>query len=81
MATHLAALAKATDGPLTQREQEVAGLIAHGLTNRQIAEQLVISPRTADRHVNNILDNLGLATRVEVAAWAVVRSSMTAGSG
>ena len=71
VATHLATLAKVTDGPLTQREREVAGLIAHGLTNRQIAEQLVISPRTTDRHVSNILDKLGLASRAAVAAWAV----------
>jgi DNA-binding NarL/FixJ family response regulator len=83
VATQLAALAKATEGPLTQREQEVAGLIAHGLTNRHIAEQLVISPQTAHRNVSNIMDKLGLATRGEVAAWGVVpgASSMTAGSG
>ena len=49
--------------PLTSREREVAVLIAQGLTNRRIAEQLVISRRTADRHVSNILDKLGLGSR------------------
>jgi DNA-binding NarL/FixJ family response regulator len=61
---------------LTVRELQVAGLVAEGLTNRQIAERLVISARTADRHVSNILAKLGLATRAQVAAWSVeTRSS------
>jgi non-specific serine/threonine protein kinase len=57
--------------PLTRREREVAALIARGLTNRQIAERLVISERTADGHVANILGKLGLKTRAQVAVWAV----------
>jgi len=57
--------------PLTPREREVAVLVARGLTNRQIAEALVISERTADTHVGNILGKLGLATRAQVAVWAV----------
>jgi ATP/maltotriose-dependent transcriptional regulator MalT len=56
---------------LTLREREVTGLIATGLTNRQIAERLVISERTADRHVSNILAKLGLSTRAQIAAWDV----------
>jgi len=60
-------------GPLSSREAEVAALIARGLTNRQIAAALVISPRTADRHVANILDKLGVSSRAEVAAWARAR--------
>ncbi len=56
-------------GSLTLRECEVAGLIAEGMTNPQIAEHLVISPRTADRHVSNILNKLGFATRGRIAAW------------
>ncbi len=56
---------------LTERERQVAGLVAGGLTNRQIAERLVISERTADRHVSNILAKLGLTTRAQVAAWSV----------
>jgi predicted ATPase/DNA-binding CsgD family transcriptional regulator len=60
-------------GLLTARELEVAELIARGSTNLQIAGQLVISPRTVDRHVSNILNKLGLATRGQVAAWTVER--------
>ncbi|NUR86269.1 MAG: helix-turn-helix transcriptional regulator, partial [Nonomuraea sp.] len=51
---------------LSAREQEVASLIAEGLTNRQIAERLVISKRTADAHVEHILAKLGLSSRIEV---------------
>ena len=53
---------------LTPREWEVAILIARGLTNRQIAEELYISERTADTHVGKILKKLGLKIRAEVAA-------------
>ncbi len=55
---------------LTAREQEVALLLAHGLTNRQIAERLVLSERTADAHVRNIFDKLGVNARAQVAVWA-----------
>gem|GEM_PF-2257903 len=58
-------------GELTARESEVAALIAEGLTNGQLAERLFISPKTAAVHVSNILAKLGLASRAEVAAWAV----------
>jgi DNA-binding NarL/FixJ family response regulator len=57
--------------PLTAREQEVARLIARGLTNRQIADELVISLHTAQRHVENILSKLALSARTHVAAWAI----------
>jgi non-specific serine/threonine protein kinase len=58
-------------GPLSAREREVAALVAEGLTNRQIAERLVISERTADRHLSNILAKLGATTRAQIAAiWA-----------
>jgi ATP/maltotriose-dependent transcriptional regulator MalT len=56
-------------GVLTQREQEVLALLAHGLTNRQIAERLVISAKTAEHHVSQILAKLGLRSRVEAAAY------------
>jgi DNA-binding NarL/FixJ family response regulator len=56
--------------PLTAREREVAALVAEGLTNRQIAERLVISERTADNHMANILGKLGFDTRARVAVWA-----------
>jgi pimeloyl-ACP methyl ester carboxylesterase/class 3 adenylate cyclase/DNA-binding CsgD family transcriptional regulator len=56
---------------LSRREREIAVLVALGLSNRQIAEELVISPATAERHVANILGKLGFHTRAQVAAWAV----------
>jgi len=54
---------------LTQREQEVAHLIADGLTSRAIAARLVISPRTAEAHVQHILVKLGFTSRAQIAAW------------
>jgi DNA-binding CsgD family transcriptional regulator/tetratricopeptide (TPR) repeat protein len=61
------------EGPasLTPREREVVALLAEGLTNSQLAERLYISPRTAAVHVSNVLSKLGMASRTEVAAWAV----------
>ncbi|WP_431972010.1 protein kinase domain-containing protein [Nocardia sp. bgisy134] len=62
----------ATSGPgvaLTKRERQVAALIAQGLTNKQIAAELVISPRTAQGHVEHILTKLGFTSRAQIAAW------------
>jgi non-specific serine/threonine protein kinase len=59
-----------TDRLLTEREIEVARLLGRGLSNRDIAAELVISVRTVDRHVENILAKLGLRSRGAVAAWA-----------
>jgi DNA-binding CsgD family transcriptional regulator len=56
---------------LTHREREVAELIAQGLPNRQIAAKLVISPRTAESHVENTLRKLGFTARSQVASWFV----------
>lgn len=53
---------------LTRREREVAGLVAEGLSNREIAERLVISKRTADAHVEHILTKLGFSSRTEITA-------------
>jgi DNA-binding CsgD family transcriptional regulator len=55
---------------LTTREQEVLALVATGLTNRQIAETLFISPKTATLHVSNILSKLGVTNRVAAATIA-----------
>jgi DNA-binding CsgD family transcriptional regulator len=55
---------------LSRREAEVARLVAEGLTNRQIAERLVISERTAQNHVQHILTKLGFTTRAQIAAWS-----------
>jgi DNA-binding NarL/FixJ family response regulator len=54
---------------LTARELEVAELIARGLTNRQIAGELVITPWTAASHVVHILRKLGFRSRAQVADW------------
>ncbi|MBV6755104.1 protein kinase domain-containing protein [Rhodococcus opacus] len=56
---------------LTKREREVADLIAEGLTNKEIAARLVISPRTAQGHVEHLLTKLGFSSRAQVAAWVV----------
>ncbi|MFC7614018.1 LuxR C-terminal-related transcriptional regulator [Actinokineospora soli] len=62
-----------SDDPLTPREAEIARLVAQGMTNRDIASRLVISPRTADTHVGNILKKLGFTTRVQLVAWVAAR--------
>jgi non-specific serine/threonine protein kinase len=54
---------------LTAREREVATLIARGLSNRQIAEELVIAERTVTNHVEHIFDKLGFRSRAQVATW------------
>jgi DNA-binding NarL/FixJ family response regulator len=59
-----------SDGsPLTPRELQVARLIAGGRSNKEIAAELVISPRTAENHVERILTKLGFTSRAQVAAW------------
>jgi DNA-binding NarL/FixJ family response regulator len=58
-----------TSALLTRREQEVAVLVARGLTNRQIAEELIVGERTVDTHVRNILGKLEFDTRAQIAAW------------
>jgi DNA-binding NarL/FixJ family response regulator len=60
---------------LTRREQEVAVLIAQGLTNRRIASELSISTSTADNHVARILRKLDLRSRAQIAAWVTERRS------
>lgn len=63
--------------PLTKRQTEIAGLVAEGLTNREIADRLVISKRTADTHVEQILGKLGFHNRAQIASW--VTRTRTAG--
>ncbi|MDI9937616.1 protein kinase [Rhodococcus sp. IEGM 1351] len=53
----------------TKRERQVADLIAEGLTNKAIAARLVISPRTAQGHVEHLLAKLGFTSRAQIAAW------------
>lgn len=57
-------------GALTAREREVIRLVASGLTNRQMAEQLMISPHTVGRHLQNIFAKLGLSSRAAATAYA-----------
>jgi DNA-binding CsgD family transcriptional regulator len=60
--------------PLSEREYEVAQFVAAGLTNRQIAHELVVAPKTVSAHVTHILTKLGAGRRAEIAAWcATVR--------
>jgi predicted ATPase/DNA-binding CsgD family transcriptional regulator len=66
-------------GSLTRRESEIAGLITRGLSNKEIANALVISQRTAEGHVEHILAKLGFNNRVQIAAW-VAEQRLTPGS-
>ncbi len=64
-----AAPASGAAAKLTKRERQVADLIAHGLSNKQIAAELVIAQRTAEGHVEHILTKLGFKSRAQIAAW------------
>jgi predicted ATPase/DNA-binding CsgD family transcriptional regulator len=63
---------------LTRREKELAGLVARGLTNGEIAARLFISERTVERHLENIRTKLGFTTRSQIAAWATTEEAPTA---
>jgi non-specific serine/threonine protein kinase len=60
-------------GPLTDREKEIAAMVARGHRNREIAELLMISRRTVDAHVEHIRNKLGHQSRAQVAAWATAQ--------
>ena len=59
--------------PLTRREFEVAGLVADGLSNRELAARLGIAERTVQAHLDNIRAKLDLQSRTQVASWAARR--------
>ncbi len=59
------------ENPLTQREVEVLKLVAEGLSNQNIADELVVSERTVGKHVGNILEKLHLANRTQAALYAL----------
>jgi DNA-binding NarL/FixJ family response regulator len=61
--------ASSTPAMLTRRERDVAELVAKGMTNREIAEQLYLSERTAQNHVQHILTKLALSNRSQIAVW------------
>ncbi len=65
--------AKQAFGGLTAREREIAALIAHGKFNREIADVLVLSERTIETHVSNIMLKLNLTSRRQIASWAIER--------
>ena len=57
---------------LSKRELEVAGFVSQGLSNKQIASRAFLSERTVETHVSNILNKLGVNTRVEIASWVAL---------
>ncbi len=67
-------VAAAPPSSLTPREEQVAALVAGGLSNKAIAVELSISPTTAARHVANILAKLGFTSRTQIAAWFAERA-------
>jgi DNA-binding NarL/FixJ family response regulator len=73
-AAHHAAAIAGDAAPLTRRERDVAVLVARGLSNRRIAEELVISERTAANHVEHMLSKLGFHARAQIATWATERA-------
>jgi DNA-binding NarL/FixJ family response regulator len=62
---------------LTRREREVVALVGLGLSNCEIARELVIAPSTAERHVANILQKLSMRPRAQIVAWRARRLSLT----
>jgi DNA-binding NarL/FixJ family response regulator len=56
---------------LTEREREVTALIGRGKSNGEIASDLVLSKRTVEKHVANILAKLGFTSRVQIVRWAI----------
>jgi DNA-binding NarL/FixJ family response regulator len=58
---------------LSSRELEIVDLVAEGLTNREIAERLIISTRTVESHVDHIKAKLGFGRRARIVAWALDR--------
>lgn len=72
--------AKERFGGLTARERDVAQLIARGMSNRAIAESLVLGERTVETYVGNILGKINFTSRAQVAAW-VVESRLATDTG
>ena len=69
----IGAAARSAD-PLTAREREVAELVAQALSNREVASTLVLSERTVESHVRNILTKTGLRSRTELTRWVLQHS-------
>ena len=71
LARSLRAPTHASGASLTDREKDVLAVVAQGLSNKEIADRLFISERTARTHVSNILTKLGAGSHQQIAAWAV----------
>ncbi|MGA3245626.1 MAG: response regulator transcription factor [Bacteroidota bacterium] len=69
------------DVPLTRREREILALVASGLTNQQIADQLFISPRTVDTHRTNIMQKLGIHDLANLVRYAIEHGIISEGEG
>ena len=78
MATVTMPLKQLSKPPLSRREENIAGLVADGLTNREIAERLFISERTVDSHLEHVREKLAVNSRAQVAAWFVAQSQARA---
>jgi ATP/maltotriose-dependent transcriptional regulator MalT len=70
--------AKEEFGGLTQRERQVAAVVARGLSNQEIAGELVVSVKTVEAHVTRILSKLGFSSRAQIAAWTVEKGLASA---
>jgi DNA-binding NarL/FixJ family response regulator len=70
--TQLATRTTETDRPgdLSRREVEVLRLVAEGLTTREVADELYISPKTADHHIQHIYTKIGVSNRAGATLWA-----------
>ena len=68
------AVKAASDTELTRRQLEIARLIAEDLTNRQIADRLFLSERTVETHITNMLNKLGLNSRIQLSRWLAEES-------
>ena len=77
-APFVSARVESAGGSLSERELEVAALIAQGASNRDIARRLIIADATAVRHVANILSKLDFHSRAQIAVWAVQNGLPTA---
>jgi len=66
-----AAATRKKSDDLTTREREVAALIAQGKSNGEIAVEVVVSKRTVEKHISNILSKLGFTTRAQIVRWAI----------
>jgi DNA-binding CsgD family transcriptional regulator len=68
-------------GGLTARQREIVAFVMHGMSNKDIAKRLAISPRTVAAHLDHIRNRLAVQSRTEIAVWAVTNSPIVAETG